>query len=212
MAISTYAQLVAALDGSTGYLHRTDLTAKIPNYISVCESRINRKLTLLQQETEANLTATVGSRYMPLPTRFNTPIQLWLTTYQPRIDLEFRSTADIPVTDWSSQSDYYTVDGANIATENLADQAYTYTLRYYTNFDLATTLTNTVLTNYPDMYIYGTLIASVPDTRDTSMLELWTGLYEQALKEAMSDTVATRSKAALRTEFGARRSNIFRGF
>jgi len=211
MSLSTYAELVAAIDGSDGYLHRSDLTAKIPDFIKLAESKINRKLKLLLQETEATLTAVVGSRLMAVPTRFGTPIALWLTTYEPRDGLIYVNPESLTVTTSNGGSDYYTVDGAYIATENPADVAYTYTLRYLTRFDLATTLTNTVLTNYPDVYLYGALLASAPYTLDTQNVGLWSGLYEAALKEAMTHSTATKSKAMLRTDFGGHTSNILSG-
>jgi hypothetical protein len=212
MSIATYSELVTALDGQTGYLHRGDITALIPDWIKIAESRINRKLRILQQETDATLAATIGSRLMAQPTRFGSPVALWLTTYQPRIELRYRTPSDIPVTEFNGSSDYYTVDGDNIATENPADQAYAYTLRYWTKFDLATTLTNTVLTNYPDIYIYGALVASVAWTQDMTQLQFWAQQRDEAMAEAMADTRKTKGKAVLRTEFGGSRPNIMRGF
>jgi hypothetical protein len=210
--ITTYAELVTALDGSDGYLHKTNVTAKIPDFIKIAESGINRSLRLLQQETEADLVATVSSRTMAVPTRFGSPLQFWLTTYEPRTELVFRSPVDLPVTTWNSQSDFYTVDGQTIATENPADQAYTYTLRYLAKFDLETTSTNTVLTNYPDVYVYGACLASIPWTRDVKYFDMWSGLYEKAIREAQNDTTKTRGRALLRTDFGSRGSNILRGY
>jgi hypothetical protein len=212
VSITTYSELVSALDGASGYLHRGDLTAKIPDFIRVAESRINRKLRVLLQETESTLTATIGSRLMAAPTRFGTPIALWLDTYPPRDELKYRTAEDMPVTTDNGGSDFYTVDGDNIATENPADEAYAYTLRYWTKFDLATTLTNTVLTNYPDIYIYGALVASVAWTQDMTQLQFWAQQRDEAMAEAMSDTRKTKGKATLRTEFGGSRPNIIRGF
>ena len=211
MSITTNAELLAALDGASGYLHRTDLTAKIPDFIRLAESRINRKLKLLLQETESTLTATIGSRLMAVPTRFGTPIALWLTTYLPRTEMVYVDPALLPVTSSNSGSDYYTVDGAYIATENPADIAYTYTLRYLTKFDIASTSTNTVLTNYPDVYLYGALVESVSLTRDFESLGAWQQKFDLAIKEAQTETTATRGKATLRTEFAGQRSNIIRG-
>ena len=211
MSLTTYAELVAAIDGASGYLHRDDLTAKIPDFIKLAESKINRKLKLLLQETEATLTAVVGSRLMAVPTRFGTPIALWVTTYEPRDELIYANPESMPVTTSNGGSTYYTVDGAYIATENPADIAYTYTLRYLTRFDLATTLTNVVLDQYPDVYLYGTLLASTPYTGDQTSVQAWRYLYEEAMKEAVTHTTATKGKAMLRTEFGTARSNILRG-
>jgi hypothetical protein len=213
MALTTYAELVAALDGSTGYLHRSDLTARIPDFIKLAESEINSDLALLLQEVETTLTATVSSRQMAVPTRFGTPIALWCTTYSPRIEIVYRNASELPVSDTAGPAQFYTVDGDYIATDNLADVAYTYTLRYLTNFDLATTLTNTVLTNWPKIYLFGTLLQSIAYTRDLSQQGYWQSEYNAALAKAMKDTVATKSKQTLRIDpfFGARRNNVYRG-
>lgn len=213
MTIATYAELVAALDGSDGYLHRTDLTARIPDFIALAESEINSDLALLLQETETTLTATVASRQMAVPARFGTPIALWCTTYSPRIEIVYRNASELPVSDTSGPAQFYTVDGAFIATDNAADVAYTYILRYLTNFDLATTLTNTVLTNWPKVYLYGALLQSIGFTRDYANQAYWQAEYDRAVAKAMKDTVATKSKQTLRIDsfFGARRNNVFRG-
>lgn len=212
MSITTNAELIAALDGANGYLHRTDLTAKIPDFIRLAESTINRKLKLLLQEAETALTATIGSRLMAVPTRFGTPLNLWCTTYEPRSELIYLNAGDLRVTTTNGESTYYTVDGAYIATEHPADAAYTYTLRYLTKFDIATTSTNTVLTNYPDVYLYGALVESVSLTRDFESLGAWQQKFDIAIKEAQTDTTATKSKVVLRTEFGGTRSNIIAGY
>lgn len=214
MAVTTYAELVSALDGATGYLHRSDLTAKIPDFIRLCEADLASDLRLLLAETETTLTATVGSRLMAVPTRFGTPLALWCTTYSPRLELTFRDTLDIPVTENNSGSSYYTVDGAYIATENPADSAYTYTLRYLPKWDIATTLTNTVLNNWPGAYIYGTLLASIGYTRDLSQQGYWQSEYNKSIAKAMKDTVRTKGQASLRCDdfFGSPRNSIYRGF
>lgn len=210
--ITTYAELVTALDGTSGYLHRTDLTAKIPDFIKLAESKINRKLRLLLGETESTLTATIGSRLMAVPTRFGSPIELWDTTNEPRTKMLFMQPDLLPVTTTNGASEYYTVDGAFIATENPADVAYTYTLRYQTKFNLETTSTNTILDNYPDIYVYGALLASIPFTRDYKNFDVWSALYNNAIDEAMTDSNVTRRKALLRTEFAGSRPNILRGY
>jgi len=213
MSITSYSELVAALDGSTGYLHRSDLTARIPDFITLAESEINSDLKLLLQETEATLTATVSSRQMAVPTRFGTPIALWCTTYSPRIEIMYRNAAELPVSDTAGPAQFYTIDGAFVATDNAADVAYTYTLRYLTNFDLATTLTNTVLTNWPKVYLFGALLQSIAFTRDYAQQQYWQAEYDRAIAKAMKDTVATKSKQTLRIDsfFAARRNNVYRG-
>ena len=68
------------------------------------------------------------------------------------------------------------------------------------------------MTNYPDVYIYGALVESVSWTNDFKKLDIWQGKFDRAIAEAMRETVATKGKATLRTEFGGYKSNIFRGY
>lgn len=213
MAITTYAQLVTALDGADGYLHRTDLTAKIPDFIRLAESEINSDLAALLQETESTLTATIGSRVMTAPTRFGTPLALWCTTYSPRTEIIYRNPTELPVTESNSPAIFYTVDAGNIATDNPADVAYTYTLRYIPEWDVATTLSNVVLTNWPKVYLFGALLQSVAYTRDLSQQQYWQSEYSKAVSKALQDSNATKSKQTLRCDpfFAGMRANIYRG-
>jgi len=215
MSITTYTELVAALDGADGYLHRTNLTAKIPDFIRLAESRMNRRLKLLLQETETTLTAVVGSRSgatMAVPSLFSQPIALWQTTYLPRTELYYMTAEALPVTTSNGASTFFTVDGAYIATENPADQAYTYLLRYLTGFNIASTSTNTVLTNYPDVYVYGALAESVPYTGNVDMQQMWEAKFDAGIREAISDTTATKGRMTLRTDRAVQRPRIIRGY
>lgn len=209
MSITTYTELKAAV--ATWSL-RTDLTAQIIDFITLAESRINRKLALLLQETESTLTATPSSRLISVPTRFASPLGLWMTTYQPRQQLEYRLPSQLPVTSYNGTSFFYTVSGANIETENPADQAYTYNLRYLINFDIEATSTNLLLTNYPDIYLFGALLESAPYMRDTAALPMWQNRFDLAVKEAMNESNRTKSRASLRTDLpGTQRGgNILR--
>jgi hypothetical protein len=44
--------------------------------------------------------------------------------------------------------------------------------------------TNTILTNYPDLYLYGALAESAPFIMQDDRLKTWAGLYKEALKNA----------------------------
>lgn len=56
MTISTYAELQTSV---ASWLHRADLTSQIPDFITLAESKLNRKLRLRAQETTA--TGTVSA-------------------------------------------------------------------------------------------------------------------------------------------------------
>jgi hypothetical protein len=75
MAITTYAELQAA---AANWLVRADLTARVPEFITLAEARLNRNLRARLAEVEQTLTATVGARTIPLPAGFAEPLALWI--------------------------------------------------------------------------------------------------------------------------------------
>lgn len=211
MALANYSDLKAAV---ASWLHRSTLTSQIPDFITLAESRINRLIKLTPQETEGTLTATTGVRTIALPSGFVSPIACWLTYWLPRQPLEFRLPQDIPVINSNSVPRYWTIDGSNVAFDCPADRALTFTLRYNTKLDIATTTTNSVLTNTPDLYLYGALLESAPYIKNDSRIATWKGLFDLAVREVTTDNNANKRLAKLRTELpGAysTRSHIITG-
>src|SRR4051812_14862616 len=86
MAITTYAELQAA---AANWLVRGDLTARIPEFIALAEARLNRVLRARLAESEAALTASVGSRSVPLPAGFAEPVALSILKSDGRCVLRF---------------------------------------------------------------------------------------------------------------------------
>src|SRR3954469_10493969 len=62
MAITTYAELQTAI---TNWLDRTDLSSRIPEFIALYESKVNRRLRVRQQITSTTLTPSSGSASLP---------------------------------------------------------------------------------------------------------------------------------------------------
>lgn len=209
MALTTYTELKAAV---ASRLHRSDLTTQIVDYITIAEKRLNRLLNLTGGETEdASLVAVVSSRTLTLPSLYGKPIALYLTTYLPRIEIQYRLPTELQVLSYNGPASFWTIDGANLKTDAPADQAYTYTFRYSADYDIASTSTNTLLTNYPELYLYGALIEAGMDVKDDAMVSSSNGRFTQALQEATDDINATKKIAQLTTDFGGPRSNIFNG-
>lgn len=209
MALANYTELQEAI---ATRLHRSDLTTAIVDYIAIAEKRLNRTLKLLAQESETDLTATIGSRFMALPSLFGSPIALYLTTYLPRIEVEFRLPTEMQVFSDNGPPEFWTLDGLQLATDSPADIAYAYTLRYCAEYNLAATATNALLTNYPDLYLYGALIEAADDIRDDALLARSQQRYAQALQECQNNENDNRSISYLTTEFSsANKQNIIRG-
>jgi hypothetical protein len=65
MAIGTYAELKTAI---ANFLARDDLTARIPEFISLAEARMSRELGTRSQTKRANATLSAGDAFVSLPT------------------------------------------------------------------------------------------------------------------------------------------------
>lgn len=210
MAISTFTELKAAI---ATWAHRTDLTAVIPDFIALAESRINRSAFLHRLEQETNLLSVVDARTIALPSGLVEPKALWLTTYNDRLELRYRLPDLMPVYDDSGQPQYWTIDGATIAFDRPADQAYTWTLRYTGSFTLSDAApTNWLLTNHPDVYLYASLLETAPYIRDMEQMQVWKAAYDLALMEVNDKEHRMKKLTTLSTELAmGNYSTIFEG-
>jgi hypothetical protein len=196
MPFSNYTELKAAV---TGWLHR-DLAAQIPDFITLAETSINRIAQVRAMENEVPLVLAANTRTIALPAGFETPLAVWLGTSHQH-ELSPATPEELPVTGAAGRPTYWTVDGINLAFDCPSDIARTVTLRYRGGFKLSDTAsTNALLTKYPDIYLYGTLLQSAPWIRDQAMLQTWEVFYARAVKEINATESRARAAAPLRTE------------
>jgi len=209
MPISTYAELQAEV---AAWNHRDP--GKIPDFIMLAENRINSALAARLSEVETQLTATPGSRFIPLPPGYISNRGLWMTTFGSRIEILYVIPESLPVTDSVGQPRYYTIDGANIAFEYPCDQIHTYDFRYKKGFDIAVSLTNDVLTRYPGVYLYGALIEAALFARDMDNMGIFEQRYQEALSSAQNSEFENKTQAFLPVDSAlsqGRQSNIIAG-
>jgi hypothetical protein len=64
-AITDYASLQTAV---ANWLHRTDLTSLIPDFIALAEGQLSADIVARPMDIRTNLTATAGNAYVTLPT------------------------------------------------------------------------------------------------------------------------------------------------
>ena len=192
MAITTYAELQAA---AANWLVRSDLTARIPEFIALAEARLNRLLRTRLSEVEVAVTATFGARTIPLPAGFTEPLRLWLERDGGREELPFRDASLMAATSLRGVPGAWTVDGATLAFDRPCDQAYGLTLRMLRAFSLSDAApTNALLSVFPDIYLFATLSEAAPFLRDAELA----AAYETKLNRAIDETnaKAARSRAA----------------
>jgi len=189
MAITTYAELQAA---AANWLVRGDLTARIPEFITLAESRLNRVLRARLAETEAVLTATVGARTIPLPAGFAEPLALWIVGGAEREPLRFIEPGLLGASSLRGEPRCWSIDGANLAFERPCDQAYGFVLRMLVKFALSDAApTNGLLSDYPDAYLFATLCEAGPFLRDDALA----GAYEARLSRAIDEINAKDARA-----------------
>lgn len=187
MAIDTFANLQTAIGN---WMHRTDLAAVIPDFIAIAESRMTADLDARSQQARTTLTCTPGStvaaRYVALPSDFVEMNRLTLMT-EPAVALEYCSPDQI-VDDSAfllsaGAPRVFTVIGANIELAPPPDSAYSLELVYRQRIPAlsVSNTTNWVLTQAPNVYLFGALMASVGYTQDEARLPMWNEKYKAAV-------------------------------
>lgn len=196
MAISTYAELQTAV---ASWLNRSDLTAQIPDFITLAESALNRHLNLRVMTQEASLSTVASSRTVALPTSFIEPIALWRLDTD-RVPLIFRLPETMEISTTSGRPEHWAVD-ETIVFERPADAIYSLILRYVKGFALSdAATTNWLLTNHPDVYLFATLVEAAPYLRDDNLLGIWSARLEKAVAKVLEKESRSRSLANLATD------------
>ena len=185
MAISTFAELKTA---AANWLDRSDLTDRIPEFISLAEARFNRILRIRDMETVSTAISTVGgTREYSLPTGFVQMKEFHLTT-DPLTPLSY-ITPEMMSRMWAGSTtgkpQVFTIVADNVRLGPGPDAVYTTSMHYYQAFaalsDSATT--NDMLTNNPDVYLYGTLLEAEPFIMNDARVPLWLAAFEKAVSD-----------------------------
>lgn len=196
MAITTYSELQTAVGN---WLNRTDLSSRIPEFIALAESRLNRRLRLRVMEDDETLTGVVGSRIIAVPSGYVAPISFFIVRTTGREPLTFvRSRMET----YTAQSEprYWTIDNTNIAFERPCDSAYSFLFKMYLGFALTNSVTtNWLLTNHPDAYLYASVAEGFKYLRNDNATSEFEALTDRAIKEIQDKENQSRD-SALRTD------------
>jgi len=215
MAITDYASLKTT---AADYLHRSDLSdSVISSFVQFGEARLNRKLRLLQQETNTELTLTSGTDEVSLPSDWLETIDVIYANDKQAIhpqnikNLNSQRTYD---TTTSRPYLYATTDGKMIF-EITADDNYSISLDYFKAWDIATDDTNWLLTNAPDAYLYSTLLEAKAYIKKVEDMAIWGEGLTQAIDDLNRLDNRSRRNATSRIDSALVRSGRFdinRGF
>jgi len=167
------------------YLGRSDLTAMIPTFITLAETRLQRELRTRQMLKSATATMTGGDNTVGLPTDFMEMRDLF-TQGNPRMPVNYMSpsafTRNARATESGRPVDY-SVIGAEMNFAPIPDGSYVLEMLYYYKPQVlsSTNATNEFLVNYPDALLYGTLAQAEPYLMNDARIATWAGLYDSAI-------------------------------
>jgi hypothetical protein len=121
-----------------------------------------------------------------------------------RCDLTGVTPEQLSGTTQRGEPRYWAIDGAYLAIDCPPDRARTVTLRYRGLLRLSDAApNNSVLSKYPDVYLYGALMEAALYRLDQESLGTWSALFDAAMKELNRNESRARAIAPLRTELAA---------
>jgi hypothetical protein len=195
MAITNYSELKTSI---ANFLARDDLTAQIPDFISIAESRMSREMNARSQEKRATATLTGGDAYVSLPTDLRS-IRLVKLNTSPKEVLEYYTPAkldELYASNAQGKPRAYTIIGGEIKFAPEPDSAYTAEIVYMEGIpDLSdSNTTNEILTRHPDAYLYGALASASVYLMDDQKTTVYEQLFTRAIDEVKREE--ERSKQA----------------
>ena len=201
MALTTYTELKASL---ADWLNRSDLTSVIPDFISLAEAQMERQLRTRQMIVRATASFAAAAEYGTVPDDFLEVKSIKLDT-NPVTSLTFQtidSLDQLSNTTYLSSGKplYFTVVGNQFRLLPIPDGAYTADLVYYAKLTKlsASVATNWLLTQAPDVYLYGSLLQAAPYLQDDARISVWSSLYTAGLDQLqVADDRGSTSGGAL---------------
>lgn len=195
MPITNYTELQTVV---ADFLNRDDLTARIPTFIDMAEAGLNRDLR--HWRTENRAIAPVNSRYSALPSDFVEPIRMELSTDKTPVQLmshyEMQSAREA-TRDTAGKPLNYNITQGEVELFPTPDATYNLEMYYYGKIPALTAAnpTNAILTNFPDVYLYGSLMHSAPFLGDDQRLQTWGSLYQNTLNAINSQSERAKQGA-----------------
>lgn len=194
MAITNYGELKSAV---ADFLNRSDLTSVIPTFIDFAEAEFNRNLRVRQMVTRAE--AVIDTRFSAVPADFIEAKDLVIVTGNPVTPLQFvtqQEMAQLRNTSITSagKPKYFSVVGGQFEVAPTPDSVYSLEMSYFGQIDALTDDgdTNWLLREYPDIYLYTSLMHSAPYLKDDERITVWAQLAAKAKEELISrDTSAS---------------------
>lgn len=184
MSISTYADLKTAI---ANWARRSDLTDIIPDLIALAESRIWRSLRT--REMEESFSSAISSGTVAVPTGYLEMKRVSLAG-APARQLKRRPAdwiiENYPTRSADSRPAFFAIEDGYLIFGPYPDSAYTVEGVYYKRPDAlsASNTTNWLLTNHPNVLLFGALAELEPYVVNDERIAIWERKFGAALADA----------------------------
>lgn len=221
MALDTYANLQTAIGN---FLNRTDLTAAIPDFITLAEAQMRRafkealvKGVMLPRKMatqNASFAITAAAEFADQPTDFFGVLSFTIDTDGstiPQVQLDYIDPQNLAYLKARrgqfAQNDtpgLFTITGSKFQFLPIPDQNYTADLWYWQDF---TSLSNSntsnwILAAHPDAYLYGALLQAAPYLMDDNRIAVWGTGFEKTLDEIIRSDPLPPNRSWMRMDSG----------
>jgi len=154
------------------YVQREDLDLKIDDFITLAEKEMFNNtiepLQLKELETITTISTNTSNKLASLPSDYGSMRDARMLITNKRGYIEYRAPSEMRKSDLQGQPCFFTIIGGQIEFDRQPDAVYTMELQYYAEVPALTSAapTNVVLTNHPEIYLYGAVYRAMIFARD----------------------------------------------
>lgn len=176
--IDNYGELKTVVES---YLHRTDLAAQIPTFISLGISKINRECKSRHQEQAATLTVTAGSTIVALPSRYKV-MRSVTANDEPLRQISLQNLTNRS-DDVSGEPKYYSIaDNRLILHPAPGDDVDLRMIYFEMVQDFSSdSESHSLLQNNPNIFVYAAMREAAPYLHGDERQPMWADLLAQEI-------------------------------
>lgn len=185
-----------------GWLHRTDLTGVIPDFVMLAEKRISGMLEARAQDLAATLTTTAGAATVDLPRDLISIHALSLPIYGNVEHMDTQTFAAAYQVGAAGAPRHYTIIGSSIKLGPVPDDVYSITCFYRAGVPaLADNAgTNWLIEQHAEIYLAATMCEALIYIGNNEKLQTWEAKYAAAVDALNSTDWKVASPMVVRTD------------
>lgn len=198
MSLTTYLGLKDAIES---WSHRNDVASRLDDFIDLAESEMLKWIRIRDMETRA--TSVTSGRYLALPADFLEMRRMRLISGSQYYDLLSSTPEGMFITADSGMPKIYTVT-SQVEFDRTPDSAYTMEMQYYGKPAALSAIntTNSILTKYPSIYLFGSLWALYQWALQEDKAEYYYGKFLAAVQSANREDKKGRHGPAPAMRYG----------